>query len=94
MPAMVSEKWWMIGAFVMESNLVSSLEDAMKYCYKDPKTGFWKDSHYNAWNNYMDSNAMEKMTKHRIVGLFVPLIEDGNNTPGRWCICTSMAEWQ
>jgi hypothetical protein len=30
----------------------------------------------------MDSNAMEKMTKHRIVGLFVPLIEDGN-TPGR-----------
>jgi hypothetical protein len=40
MPAMVSEKWWMIGAFVMESNLVSSLEDAMKYCYKNPKTGF------------------------------------------------------
>jgi hypothetical protein len=31
----------------------------------------------------MDSNVMEKMTKHRIVGLFVPLIEDGNNTPGR-----------
>jgi hypothetical protein len=29
MPAMVSEKWWMIGAFVMESSIVSSREDAM-----------------------------------------------------------------
>ena len=40
-PEMLSEKWWITGAFVIESRRVISRDDAIKYPCKLKKQKFW-----------------------------------------------------